>query len=225
MGSTRNKAAMCLAAITLATGAVVAITSGSTAHAATVDCGSACAEPYSHQYGNTAIAAVDAGGVQPGLGVGLSAAGTYSIEDFEINNFGPVSDFYQDGLVGPVVGQTWPTDETYQYNYAPDGVLSGLCLGLADTASTGEGVTLQPCGVDANTVWIALSADEIDGYQPMINATDTIVDTPYVLTAVKGRFVLRGTSDIDLEVEPLSLVSGTLNPAQMWTNEFGVVGG
>lgn len=136
-----------------------------------------------------------------------------------------MSGFYQDGLVGPVVGLTWPTDETYEFNYAPDGVQSGLCLGVADTASSGEGVTLQTYGVDANTVWIGLSVDEIDGYQPLINATDTVADTPYVLTAVKGRYVLRGNLGIYLEVNPLSLVNGTFNPAQMWTNETGVVGG
>jgi len=201
------------------------VTSGATAHAATADCGNGCVEPYSQQYGSTAIVAVDSGTVQPGLGLGLYAASPDSTEDFEINNFGPVSGFYEDGLVGPVVGQTWPTDQTYQYSYAPDGVQSGFCLGLAETASTGEGVTLQPCGVNADTVWIALAADESGGYQPMINATDTVADAPYVLTAVKGRFVLRGSAIIDLEVEPLSLVGGALNPAQMWTDESGVVGG
>jgi hypothetical protein len=214
---------MCAAAVTLVSS--VAIASGGTAHAATVYCGSACSEPYSQQYGSSAIVAVDSGTVQPGLGLGLYGAAPDSTEDFVIDDFGPVSGFYQDGLVGPVVGQTWPTDQTYQYSYAPDGVQSGFCLGLTETASTGEGVTLQPCGVSADTVWIALAADESDGYQPMINATDTVADAPYVLTAVRNKFVLRGSAIIDLEVEPLSLVGGALNPAQMWTDDSGVVGG
>src|SRR5271154_6644948 len=223
MGSTRSRVAACVAAVTLVTS--VAIPPGSTAHAATADCGNGCVEPYSQQYGSTAIVGVDSGTVQPGLGLGLYGASPSSSEDFEVSDFGPVSGFYQDGLVGPVVGQTWPTDQTYEYSYAPDGVQSGFCLGLAETASTGEGVTLQPCGVSADTVWIALAADESDGYQPMINATDTVADAPYVLTAVKNKFVLRGSAIIDLEVDPLSLVGGALNPAQMWTNDVGVVGG
>jgi hypothetical protein len=221
----RKNVAVCVAVVTIATCAVAAVTAGPAARAATVACGSACAEPYSQQYGASDVMAVEPGTVQAGLGVGLDSAGQYSTEDFEISDFGPVSNFYEDGLVGPVVGLTWPTDPTYEFEYAPDGIESGLCLGVADTASSGEGVTLQTCGVDANTVWIGLSADEIDGYQPLINATDTVADTPYVLTAVKARYVLRGNLDIYLEVNPLSLVNGTLNPAQMWADETGVVGG
>jgi hypothetical protein len=34
---------------------------------------------------------------------------------------------------------------------------------------------------------------------------------------------LRG-ADIYLEVDPLSVVSGTVDPDQMWATEFGVVG-
>jgi hypothetical protein len=222
MGSARSKVVMCVAAVTLA---VVAITSGSTAHAATVDCGNGCVEPYSQEYGTANVAAVDAGATEPGLGVGLGVAGTYSTEDFTIIKEGQVSGLYQKGIVGNVVDEEWGTDLAYQYVYAPDGVLSGFCMGLADSASTGEGVTLEPCGVDANTIWISMFEDENDvGYFPWINATDTVVDTPYVLTALKPRLWLRG-ADIYLEVDPLSVVDGTVDPDQMWANEFGVVGG
>ena len=116
-------------------------------------------------------------------------------------------------------------DLAYQYVYAPDGVLSGLCLGLADSASTGEGATLEPCGVDSDTIWISMFEDENDaGYFPWINASDTVADTPYVLTAFIPRYWLRG-ADIYLEVDPLSVVNGTVDPDQMWAMDFGVVGG
>jgi hypothetical protein len=223
MDSARNKVAICVAAATLAAGAVVVITPGSAAHAATVACGSSCVEPYSQEYGTGSIAAVDSGTLQVGLGVGVGAAGAYPAEDFEVTDFGPVSDFYEAGLVGPVVGLTWPTDQTYEFFYAPGGVQSGLCLGLADSASTGEGVTLQECGVDANTVWIGLAADESDGYQPLINATDTSADAPDVLTVLRPRLWLRG-ANMYLEVDPLSVVYGAVSTAQMWANESGAVG-
>ena len=42
------------------------------------------------------------------------------------------------------------------------------------------------------------------------------------MTALKPRVWLRG-ADIYLEVDPLSAV-GTVDPDQMWANEFGVVG-
>ena len=94
---------MCVAAVTLATGTVVAITPGSTAHAATVDCGNGCVEPSALEYGIGSIAAVYAGAVEPGLGVGLAAAGAYSTEDFTVIKEGLVSGLYQEGIVGNVV--------------------------------------------------------------------------------------------------------------------------
>ena len=41
-----------------------------------------------------------------------------------------------------------------ELEYSPFGVDSGLCVGVAATAAAKEGVTLQPCGVSAKTVWI-----------------------------------------------------------------------
>jgi hypothetical protein len=225
MGSTRNKVVTYVAAVMLATGSVIAITSGSTAHAATADCGNNCLEPYSEEYGTADIASVDTGAVQTGQDILLAAAGANSAEDFLVIKEGLVSGLYQKGLVGNVVDEEWGTDLAYQYVYAPDGVLSGLCLGLADSAYSGEVVTLEPCGVNANTIWISMFEDENDvGYFPWINATDTVAGTPYVLTVIHGRLWIRGLN-LELGIEPLSVVSGTVDPAQMWASEWGVLAG
>jgi hypothetical protein len=223
MSSARNKVLMCVAMVTLA--GTVAITSGSTAHAATADCGNGCVEPSTLEYGAAYIATVEAGTTEPGLGVGLGFAGAYSAEDFMSIKEGQVSGLYQEGIVGNVVDEEWGTDLAYQYVYAPDGVLSGLCLGLADSASTGEGAALEPCGVNASTIWISMFEDENDaGYFPWINASDTVADTPYVLTAYRPVPWLR-FSAIYLQVDQLSVVDGTVDPAQMWVLDFGVEGG
>jgi hypothetical protein len=225
MGSTRNKVVTYVAAVTLAAGSVVAITSGSAAHAATVDCGNVCVEPYSLQYGTADIASVDTGAAQTGQDILLSTAGANPTEDFEVIKEGQVSGLYQEGIVGNVVDEEWGTDLAYQYVYAPDGVLSGLCMGLADSAYSGEDVTLEPCGVGASTIWISMFEDENDvGFFPWINATDTVAGTPYVLTVIHGRLWIH-TLNLELGIEPLSVVSGTVDPGQMWTNEFGVVEG
>ena len=42
----------------------------------------------------------------------------------------------------------------FENAYAPFGVFSGLCSGVAATVFQGEGVTLQPCGVSGRTLWI-----------------------------------------------------------------------
>jgi len=72
--------------------------------------------------------------------------------------------------------------------YSPFGVMSGLCMGVAATAFSGEGVTLQPCGVSSKTVWILDTLDQsftdawFHGYIPLINGSDTNFSEPFVLT-------------------------------------------
>ena len=72
--------------------------------------------------------------------------------------------------------------------YSPFGVMSGLCMGVAATAFSGEGVTLQPCGVSSKTVWILDTLDQsfttawAHGYIPLINGSDTNFSEPFVLT-------------------------------------------
>src|SRR6202041_4205411 len=75
----------------------------------------------------------------------------------------------------------------FENEYAPFGVESGLCLGVAATAFNDEGVTLQPCGVSSKTVWILDVADSptttlVGGYVPLVNGSDTNFSQPFVLT-------------------------------------------
>ena len=96
--------------------------------------------------------------------------------DWTAASQGTVADFYAAGLVSsalalhygciptPLAGHNFPdcygqnteavNDWALEIEYAPYGVDSGLCMGLATTAITGEGVTLQPCGVSSRTVWV-----------------------------------------------------------------------
>ena len=62
--------------------------------------------------------------------------------------------------------KTTPNVPAFENEYAPFGVDSGLCMGVATTAVNGEGVTLQPCGVSANTVWILDTYDSWDACSP-----------------------------------------------------------
>src|SRR5205807_7415 len=113
-------------------------------------------------------------------------------EDFTVSFQGLVSDFFAAGLVSAAVnlhygnGSVAATDEpALEIEYAPFGVDSGLCMGLAATAFWEEKVTLQPCGVTAKTVWILDTADSPatlnHGYVPLINGSDTNFSHPFVL--------------------------------------------
>jgi hypothetical protein len=78
-------------------------------------------------------------------------------------------------------------DPAFEIEYAPNGQLSGLCVGVAKTAVQEEGVTLQECGASSKTVWaIDLYDQPFDsfgkGYAPLINGSDTNFSQPYVLT-------------------------------------------
>ena len=66
-------------------------------------------------------------------------------------------------------------------------------MGVADHRDQGEGVTLQPCGVSSNTVWIVDTYDSAGGpvhhgYVPLINGSDTNFSQPFVLTYPKSGF-------------------------------------
>ena len=82
----------------------------------------------------------------------------------------------------------------FENEYAPFGVDSGLCMGVAATAFQDEGVTLQPCGVSAKTVWILDTLDQqfthawAHGYVPLINGSNTNFSQPFVLTYPNDSF-------------------------------------
>jgi hypothetical protein len=122
-------------------------------------------------------------------------------EDFAPSVQGTTADFYAAGLVssavalhyGCIAGGNFPNcgingvdDPAWEFEYSPFGVDSGLCIGVAATATAKEGVTLQPCGVSAKTVWIEDDNDSPatarTGYVPLINGSDTNFSHPFVLT-------------------------------------------
>jgi hypothetical protein len=78
-------------------------------------------------------------------------------------------------------------DPAFEIEYAPNGAYSGLCAGVASTATQEEGVTLQECGASSKTVWAVDLYDNafdafVTGYAPLINGSDTNFSQPYVLT-------------------------------------------
>ena len=141
-------------------------------------------------------------------------------EDWTVSFQGTVIDFFEAGLVSSAVAlhygcvpiskggdftdcpfnvtsQTSSDSSNYlafENQYAPFGVDSGLCLGVAATAFSGEGVTLQPCGVSSKTVWILDTLDQqfthawAHGYIPLINGSDTNFSQPFVLTYPNNAF-------------------------------------
>ena len=76
-------------------------------------------------------------------------------EDFTVSLQGTVDDFVTAGLVSPALAIHYANDVALEFEYSPNGVDSGLCVGISGlTPATNTEVTLQPCGVSARTVWV-----------------------------------------------------------------------
>ena len=173
-------------------------------------------------------------------------------EDFAPSIQGTTADFFAAGLVSSAValhygcipatdpGGNFPNcgingvdDPAIEVEYAPFGVDSGLCVGLAATATAKEGVTLQPCGVSAKTVWIIDTNDSPatlrSGYVPLINGSDTNFSHPFVLTYPGNGFPTDKPRP-QLFVNNLTgfsqgrgLQIGSVDDTQLWGADSGVL--
>jgi hypothetical protein len=140
--------------------------------------------------------------------------------DFVFENQGTVADFFAAGLInsatalhyGCIAGVTFPDCvfgtvaskgnanlDAFEVEYAPFGAATGQCVGVAATPTSGEKVTLQPCGVSSKTVWIVDAFDggraphafgddgafghhHNDSSVPLINGANTNFSHPFVMT-------------------------------------------
>jgi len=217
------KSKVLAAAATLAlvsgVGMAGALTAGP-ASAATPSCGPLCINLFSYQFGShkSPNYTVDVlrQGEKTGQPIILFRTANYDPAlDWTFAFQGTVADFYAAGLVsattalhyGCIAGVNFPTCPfnavggtkfsnylAVENEYAPFGVDSGLCMGVAATAFSDEGVTLQPCGVSAKTVWILDTLDNqftsawAHGYIPLINGSNTNFSQPFVLTYPNNGF-------------------------------------
>ncbi len=133
--------------------------SAGTASAATPSCGPSCINVFSKQFGthkspNFTIDVLRQG-ERTGQPIILFRTANYDPAlDWTVAFQGTVADFKAAGLVSAALELHYSVLPAFENEYAPFGVDSGLCLGVATTAFNDEGVTLQPCGVSANTVWV-----------------------------------------------------------------------
>jgi hypothetical protein len=252
--SIKSKVLAAAATLTLVGGVGAAgVLGASTASAATPSCGGHCINLFSLQFGThtTPSYVVDVlrQGEKTGQPIILFRQANYDqAEDWTVAYQGKVSDFYAAGLVSASVNlhygcnsisnactTDYPNDPAFENEYAPFGVDSGLCMGVAATAFNGEGVTLQPCGVSSKTVWIADIFDSpstvFSGYVPLINGSDTNFSQPFVLTYPNGS-VPTDKPRAQLVVDNITGFSqgfppgpelGTVDDNQLWGIDTGVL--
>ena len=210
------------------------------AAAATPSCGHDCINVFSRQFGThhqpNYVLDVWRQGANVGQPIILfRSSNSDPAEDFDISFQGKVSDFHDALLVSDAVNLHYKDQQAFELEYAPYGVDSGLCVGLATTAHPGEHVSLQPCGVSGKTVWILDAFDKsfpafLHHYYPLINGSDRNFSHPFVLTYPSNGFPTDRPRP-QLLVRNLTgfthghggPVIGTVLDTQLWGADFGIL--
>jgi hypothetical protein len=246
--SIKSKVLAGVAALTMVGGAGAAgtLAMATAANAATPSCGHDCIDVFSRQFGTHARPTYVMDVFRQGEKVGqpiilFRQSNADPAEDFTLSFQGLTSDFFAAGLVSAAVnlhygnGSVNAIDEpAFEEEYAPFGVESGLCVGVASTAFQNEGVTLQPCGVSAKTVWILDTVDQpfqffFQGYAPAINGSDTNFSHPFVMTypsngqptdVPRPQIQVRNLTGFSNGFGP---IVGTVPDTQLWGADFGVI--
>jgi len=277
--SIKSKLLAGAATLTLVSGVGLAgaLTAGPAA-AGTPSCGPGCVNTFNQDIGPGFVVDVLRQGEKVGQPIILFRTANFDpAEDWSLSFQGTVADFFAAGLVsattalhygcdaattgfaggtcqvivnGQVVSGTFPNLPAFEIEYAPFGVDSGLCMGVAATAFQDEGVTLQPCGVSSKTVWIIDgqvtdpnsvgnpnpdvqgSPGELPGFVPLINGSNTNFSHPFVLTYPANAFPTDKPRP-QLQVDNLTGFSQSGNPHfpyipsvdsnQLWSAVFGVL--
>jgi hypothetical protein len=261
--SIKSKVLAAAATLTLVGGVGLAgaLTAG-TASAATPSCGPSCVDIFSHQFGTHAepnyVVDVLRQGEKVGQPIILFRTANFDpAEDWTAAFQGTTADFYAAGLVSAAVAlhygciatvnfpdcygfDTTVNDPAFEIEYAPFGVDSGLCMGVASTAFSDEGVSLQPCGVSSKTVWIVDIFDSPNttfagGYVPLINGSDTNFSQPFVLTypnegyptdMPRPQLVVENITGESQTSPPFFIPGpelGTVNNNQLWGEDTGIL--
>jgi hypothetical protein len=221
--SVKGKIITALAALSLAGGVSAAATPA--ANAATSDCGISCIDFFSAAYGTAAnpgyvLAAQGGGPGRVGQPVILARASDGNpAEDFMLVGQGLVSDFYEAGMVAAGLASRYGNDSAYAIEYAPGGVATGECVGVGATPSEATPVTLQPCELTAETVWIPDHGKAGGSDFTLINgATSNNFSDPYALTAGLTPGEQLFTTSL------YTTVTGPLLQSQRWGDIAGAVG-
>ena len=109
-------------------------------------------------------------------------------EDFTVSLQGRVATSVAAGLVSPALAIHYANDFAWEFEYSPNGVDSGLCIGPrarpspdAGSPSSRVACRLRPCGSRMSRT-SSVAASFTFPYVPLINGANTNFSNPFVLT-------------------------------------------
>ena len=202
---------------------------------ATPACGGNCFNNFSLLLGtrtimNAYVPGDTGGGGKAGQPVVLQRAGdTHPNQDFADNG----KDFRVRTSCGTGSGDLFaPTSYVcrnlgssfaFEEDWAPYGIDSGLCIGIAAGAGSGAKLTLQPCGA-ARTLFIEDRAHSVtrggNFYTPLIVGASSSFSRPLVLTVDEGS--THPANQLVLQPENV-LTGGAVESAQQFSYRYGAV--
>jgi hypothetical protein len=234
--SIKSKVLAAAASLTLVGGlGVGALATAGAANAATPSCGGNCLEIFSHQFGTFARPSfvMDVFKQRQAVGTPIilfRTSNNDAAEDFTVADQGTVGDFFAAGLVSSALNLHYSANEAFEFEYAPFGADTGLCVGVPSTAVSGTKVSLQPCGVSSKTVWVVDFQDSpFTTDVPLISGTDTNFSHPFVLTYPSSSFPTDTprpqlyTANLTGESNGAGPVIGTVDSNQLWAADTGVL--
>jgi hypothetical protein len=208
----RNWAAVTVLA--LVGGTVVTVMPG--AQAASAACGGSCSSLYSQSFGASQVLAYDSSYDMVDFAQASNAAPS---EDFIAQDEGTVSAFAGAGLLSQKLTLHYATDQVMEFQYAPNGVVSGECI-AANSGIFGNAIALAKCGQANTTLWIVDTYDAPNSsFTPLISGTATSYSNPQVLTSYPGD---QGDPPI-VGLSALSDSAGVISSSQMFAAIDGVL--
>ena len=200
------------------------------ASAATPACGANCLSVFSKELGTYAqpnfVEHVFGGVASVGTPTGLNTiSGSDTSEDFINPHPGSVSDYYAMGLVSAEVNQHYGALPASQLEYAPAGVPTGLCVGVAADPYQNEALSLQPCTVAGRTVWIigATLSPTTPGYFPIISGATDEFSQPFAMSYPRHVDTSEQLPPIRLRQLQFLGKDGALADTQLWGVKRGAV--
>jgi hypothetical protein len=204
----------------------IAAASSLQARAATPLCGAHCVSIFSKELGSYAapgvVESVLGGQATVGAPSVLEPASASASSEDWMPLSGLVSDFYAEGLVSAEVNSHYGSERATQLEYAPFGIGTGLCTGLATVAYQNEGLTLVPCN-SARTVWILDVADSsAPGYLPIVSGSTTDFSHPFAMDLPQDE-VASDQQILQIHVRHLQFLGDekALPDRQLWGAHFG----
>ena len=202
------------------------------ASAGTPACGTGCIGVFSDELGTYAqpnfIEHVWGGAASIGTPTGLTqASGSDSSEDFINPHPGLVSDYYNLGLVSADVDRHYAGLKASQLEYAPLGMLTGLCVGAADDPYQNEPLSLQSCTIPGRTVWIigtSLSpSTAVKGFFPIVSGATSDFAHPFTMSYPRHVDTSETLPPIRLRHLKFLGADKTVPAEQLWGVKFGAL--